>query len=203
MTTSNISRSLLLLIVLVATNINGLTLRLPNRIATIMTGILISSAHMDVSQAASATSTYVNERYHTEIQYPSNWVSKVSVLPGDRTVQAFIDPDDADTSVSLVFTPIPADFNRISAFGNLREYMIPKGDDATTEVISETTKGERYTLEYVIGLPEGITRHIQTVFALRPQESVVGVTVQTREENFIKNKELLSGIVPSLKINLD
>lgn len=102
-----------------------------------------------------------------------------------------------------MFTPIPADFNRLTAFGNLRDYMIPKGDDIRTEVLTESTKGEKYMVEYIITLPDGVTRHVQTVFALRPQESVVGLTVQTKQENYEQRREKLSVVVPSLNIALD
>lgn len=135
--------------------------------------------------------------------YPADWQPKVATISGERTVQAFVDPEDSDTSASIVFTPVPADFNRLTAFGNLRDYMIPKGEDIQTEVLSETTKGEKYSVEYVIALPDGVTRHVQTVFALRPQESVVGLTVQTKQDTYEKNKEKISLVVPSLKIDLE
>ena len=70
-------------------------------------------------------------------------------------------------------------------------------------MLSETTKGEKYSVEYVIALPDGVTRHVQTVFALRPQESVVGLTVQTKQDTYEKNKEKISLVVPSLKIDLE
>ena len=49
----------------------------------------------------------------------------------------------------------------------------------TSEVLNEFIKGETYTLEYIVSAPDAPRRHIQSVFALRPQESVVGLTVQT------------------------
>ena len=66
---------------------------------------------------------YKNERYHTTISYPSNWEEKKGLLSSDRTVVAFVDPSDIDTSISLAFNPIPADFTRLTSFGgkdNLR-----------------------------------------------------------------------------------
>ena len=51
----------------------------------------------------------------------------------------------------------------------------------TSEVLNEFIKGETYTLEYIVSAPDAPRRHIQSVFALRPQESVVGLTVQTKE----------------------
>ena len=137
------------------------------------------------------------------MSYPADWESKVATISGERTVQAFVDPDDSDTNASIVFTPIPADFTRLTAFGNLRDYMVPKGEDIRTEVLSESTRGEKYAVEYIITLPDGVTRHVQTVFALRPQESVVGLTVQTKQESYEQKKEQLSVVVPSLNVDLD
>ena len=51
----------------------------------------------------------------------------------------------------------------------------------TSEVIQEFIKGETYTLEYIVSAPNAPKRHIQSVFALRPQESVIGLTVQTKQ----------------------
>lgn len=51
----------------------------------------------------------------------------------------------------------------------------------TSEVIEEFVKGETYTLEYIVSAPDAPKRHIQSVFALRPQESVIGLTVQTKQ----------------------
>ena len=51
----------------------------------------------------------------------------------------------------------------------------------TSEVIQEFIKGETYTLEYIVSATNAPKRHIQSVFALRPQESVIGLTVQTKQ----------------------
>ena len=81
---------------------------------------------------------------------------------------------DPDTSISAVYTPIAADFTRITSFGGietLRQYMIPKSDDITIEVVREKLQGDSYIVEYIIQAPNSPKRHIATVFALRPQES--------------------------------
>lgn len=51
----------------------------------------------------------------------------------------------------------------------------------SSEVIEENVRGETYTLEYIVSAPDAPKRHIQSVFALRSQESVIGLTVQTKE----------------------
>lgn len=88
---------------------------------------------------------YSNQRYHTNLKYPSNWEEKIGTLSGDRTVIAFTNPDDADTSVSIVFTPIPADYTKLNSFGGketIRQYLLPVGDGITTKLINEYIKGE-------------------------------------------------------------
>ena len=153
------------------------------------------------------TNVYFNDRYHTELRYPTKWTEKIGSLSGDRSIIAFTDPDDADTSASLVFTPIPADFTRLTSFGGgkdtLREYLLPRGDEIEATVINEKIKGETYTLEYVVKAPNNPTRHVISVFALRPQESVVGLTVQTKEDDYESKKSILESIPPSLRIDVE
>ena len=165
------------------------------------------AAALALQPGAALAETYSNERYHTQFEIPKGWTSATGVLSGERKVEAWIDPTDAGTSVSLVFTPIPADFTRLTSFGGgketLREYLVPRGEGIDAKIIDETIKGETYTLEYVVSAPEQPTRHITTAFALRPAESVVGLTVQTAEDTY-KNKEaILKPIIPSLKIHVN
>ena len=174
-------------------------------LGTITAGLFLIQFAQVAGAEGIVTKEYSNARYHTKISYPAAWDVKEGRVSGDRTVQAFVDPEDAETNASIVFSPIPADYNRLSAFGGkerLRDYMIPRGDDIETSVISETVKGESYAVEYVVTLPEGVQRHVQTVFALRPQDAIVGVTVQTRESSFEKNKDKLAVILPSLRIDV-
>jgi PsbP len=175
----------------------------------VISSVLISSALLSTNAVLASEGDmkpYVNERYHTKLSYPSDWIVKEGTVSGDRSLQAFVDPNDADTSAALVFTPIPADYNRLSAFGGkdrLRDYMIPQGEGVTTDIVGETLKGETYCVEYVVTLPEGVTRHVQTVFSLRPKDAIVGLTVQTKQDTYDKNKAKLSLIVPSLQVELD
>lgn len=77
------------------------------------------------------------------------------------------------------------DYTKLTSFGagkdTLRQYLLPTGDGVTSEVINEFVKGETYTLEYIVSAPDAPKRHVQSVFALRSQESVIGLTVQTKE----------------------
>lgn len=151
------------------------------------------------------TKTFVNERYHTTLSYPADFEQNSAVLSGDRILDAFIDPSDPDTSVSLVYTPVPADYNRITAFGGketLQQYLIPRGEGIKTTLLTEKMFGESYMAEYIIDAPEMPVRHVQTVFSLRPQECVVGLTVQTKEESYERFKEKLSVVLPSFHTDL-
>jgi len=150
---------------------------------------------------------YSNERYGTSLKYPFGWEEKTGTLSGERTVVAFTCPDDKDTSVSLVFSPIPADYTKLNSFGgkdNLRQYLLPSGDGISTKIVDEYVKGESYFLEYVVqaDLPGdvSVTRHVASVFALRPQESVVGLTVQTKEDTYPAFKDVFSAVVPTFLV---
>lgn len=150
--------------------------------------------------------SFENKREHYALKYPYDWIENEATLSGERNLKVFQSPTDKTASVSVVYTPIPADFMRLSAFGDIQQYLIPKGDGINTKVISESTKGETYTLEYSSegpGLdPPQPPRHVITVFALRPQEAVIGLTAQSSASTFDASKEAFTEIVKSLKTNL-
>jgi PsbP len=84
------------------------------------------------------TATYLNARYHTTFKYPKEFIQATAAISGDRSVDAFVDPADASTSVSVVYSPIPADYTRLTSFGgkeNIRSYVLPRGEGVTSEVI--------------------------------------------------------------------
>ena len=70
----------------------------------------IVGAFLFVGMAGASTElkTYTNERYHTVLSYPADFEIKTGQLSGERDVIAFTDPNDPDTSASLVFSPVPA-----------------------------------------------------------------------------------------------
>ena len=173
-----------------------------------------SSVPVLPAAAAVSTNSYVNQRYHTKIDYPADWEDKTALLSSDsgyvdsRTLVAFVDPKNADVSASLVFSPVPADFARLTSFGgkdNLRSYIMPKGTEdfpITYEVLDEKIKGEMYIAEYIISAKDVPTRHVISAFALRPAESVVGLTVQAKEEDYAQYKEKLAVVLPSFDVDL-
>jgi hypothetical protein len=152
---------------------------------------------------ASDFNQYVNERYHTRLEYPSDWKAMSSELSGGRSLEAFVDPVDSDTSVSVAYTAIPGDFTKLSSFGDLKSYLLPKGESVTTSLLSENTKGNAYSIEYTISVPGSPTRHVKSVFGLRPQESVVGLTIQTREDKYTSLKKTFDDISTSFSFDSD
>ena len=100
-----------------------------------------------------------------------------------------------------VYTPIPADFTRLTSFGDLRSYLVPKDQDGFKyNLISEKVKGNSYIVEYIATAPEkeGLpVRHVKTLFGLRPAESVVGLTAQSTEEKFKDSKDIFEDAVDS------
>lgn len=173
---------------------------------TFLPGLLVSLLNPSELLARTDFTTYQNDYFHTQISYPKSWEQKQGLLSNERNIVAFVDPNDPDTSVSIAFNPIPADFSRLTSFGTkdtLRMNLLPNGDGIFTQVLSESVKGESYFLEYVVSAPDAPTRHIQSIFALRPQELVVGVIAQTKEDSFDKHKDELADIIPSFHLNLE
>jgi len=173
---------------------------------SLIAGGILSSQSSYASTETPSSKTYTNERYHTELHYPSNWNQQFGELSGERSLVAFVDPDDSDTSASVVFTPIPADYTKLNSFGGgketLRQYLLPTGENVESNVINENVKGDTYTLEYVVTAPNSPQRHIISVFALRSQESVIGLTIQTKESDFLSKKQTLEAIAPTLRVDL-
>ena len=148
--------------------------------------------------------TWVDKVDHYSIEYPTHWTASSGVLSGERTVTAFVSPSRPSSSISVVVTPIPADFTRLTSFGDLNNYLIPRGEGVDTEVLSQSSKGESVTVEYVsMKHPENVKRHVVTVFALRPAESVLGLTAQALESDFSDDKARLDAAVKSFKIAID
>lgn len=169
-------------------------------------GLQLLSPLTSFASVSTPFSTYTNSRFHTSLGYPSTWEEKSGSLAGERTVIAFVDSKNPSTSASLVFTPIPADYSRLGSFGGketLRQYLFPKGEGIEANLVNEYIKGDSYYLEYVVSAPDQPKRHVYTVFALRPQETVVGLTLQTNEEAYLTYKETLEAIVPTLDVNVD
>jgi len=173
---------------------------LPPKLVAIAATFFIS---VSPSVASTEFKVYRNDRYETSFQYPTTWEEQKGEISGGRFVDAFVDPNDPDTSVSVVISPVPGDYTRLTSFGQgkdtIRDYVLPSGEGVTTTILNEKVKGEAYYLEYVISAPDVPVRHVQSVFALRPQESVVGLTVQSREDVFQESKDAINAIVPSFK----
>ena len=165
---------------------------------TFLVGTLFSPLPLP-ALADEGVKSFTDPQHAFSIQYPAGWTESSGALSGDRSVEAFVSPKEASTSVSIVYTPIPADFAKLSSFGDLQGYLIPKGEGVESKVLSQRIKGDKITLEYVTSAPENPERHVITVFALRPAEAVIGVTAQAQEQNFAEAKADLEKIVDSFK----
>lgn len=178
---------------------------------------MISTPMSPAIAVTQPTEIYVNDRYHTSFQYPRSYERMQGTIMGGRSVEAFVKPGEATTSVSVVFTPIPGDFTRLTSFGTgkdtIRDYLLPRGENVlNSQVLDEKVKGENYFIEYVVSTAEDaggtasakpVERHVLSAFCLRPAESVVGLTIQTLASDWENNKEDLEQIIPSLKIDLN
>eukprot|EP01031_Cornospumella_fuschlensis_P031765 gene31765-38394_t len=158
------------------------------------------------SLAASDFINFHDESYHASFQYPSAWIRNDGQISGRRAVTAFVDPNHADTSVSIVYSPIAADFTKLGSLGGkdaLRLYLVPQGNGVTAEVLDERTSGDTYFVEYLLSTPSFQNRHIQSILALRPSEAIVGLTVQVPEDVFQVEKDTINAISKSLIMDKD
>lgn len=80
-------------------------------------------------------------------------------------------------------------------------YLLPKGEGVKTDIVAESIKGNAYLLEYIISAPSAPVRHVQSIFALRPAESIVGLTLQSKEENFEKFKNVFKDVLSSFRFD--
>jgi len=172
--------------------------------ARVISGMISTSLLFgDIDAHGAVMKQYKDDVNSYMIDYPEDWKTSSGELSDERPVTAFTSPKTSTTSVSVVYTPIPADFSRLTSFGDLRGYLEPKGDGVETQVIGETSKGEKYTLEYISeqkGDEVQPKRHVITMFALRPQSAVFGVTAQALEgADWEDSKEALKSMIASFK----
>ena len=158
-----------------------------------MISVPLPAAAVEIASSSAGT-VYSDSRYKFDLKYPARFVSYDGQLSSDRNIVAFVDPNDKDASVSIVVTAIPADFTKLNSFGGgkdtLRQYLLPTGEGIETVLIDEAIKGENYYLEYTTKSADA-NRHVYSIFALRPAEAVVGVTVQCSEASFATYKNSL------------
>ena len=64
--------------------------------------VLATAAPMAIAvESPTPTTTYTNAFYHTQFEYPAAYVPARGAISGDRKVDAFVDPSDPETSVSV------------------------------------------------------------------------------------------------------
>ena len=164
-------------------------------IGACIAGICITS-----SAGAVDTKTFEYPRYGLTLSYPSNFVQATGTLSGDRPLFAFTSPDDEDVSASVVFTGVQGDYTRLGSFGDkttIRGYLFPSEPEANAKMITEKVNGENYFIEYTIAPPGETERHVQSIFALKPAEAIVSLTVQAPETLYEKYKSSLFDVVAS------
>lgn len=202
---------LILLLVILLVEINSFNSRVRGFISStlLISGLTLNPINSNAAGTI-PTNTYVNERYHTSFDYPQDWVVSEGKLSGDRKIEAFTDPNDPDTSISIVISAIPGDYLRLGSFGTgkdtIRDYLVPKNVPdgvCVSNILNENIKGETYVVEYTVECKTYDKKHITSIFALRPAESVVGITLQSKESTFDSKKDKLAVVLPSLNVNRD
>lgn len=106
------------------TNIQLPKISIQSFAASVIGPIIGASLFVGIAGASTELKTYTNERYHTVLSYPADFEIKTGQLSGERDVIAFTDPNDPDTSASLVFSPVPAGLPDISLSSSVEKITI-------------------------------------------------------------------------------
>lgn len=66
-----------------------------------------------------------NEAYGYSYRAPPfGWSRSVATLSSMRTATIFICDDDSDSNISMVVTPVPGDFQKLTSFGTLDNVLV-------------------------------------------------------------------------------
>lgn len=152
--------------------------------------------------------TESDSSYGYSFQVPSvGWTRTIAGLSSFRQAIIYVCDDDRDSNISMVSTPIPGDYQKLTSFGNLDNVvntLVPrKGKDIDGRVIATRvdTENNAYVIEYAIE-SMGVKRHLLTVFALQPGKWLLTLTAQAREENWGKRGELFKAVADSFQLGV-
>ncbi|KAL3941681.1 MAG: hypothetical protein SGBAC_003994 [Bacillariaceae sp.] len=160
-----------------------------------------------------ALAKYVDEDCKFSVSLPSSWEKSEQALGDRRKITLYIKPDsDKKTLVSVVYTPVRADFTSLGSFGTADEVgqatILPKGAIAGNEgidakLLSAESKKAGYYFDYYQEVPGQPKTHFRTIFSLTTGPTaaaggvLVSVTAQTPETDYDSMKPLFEDILNS------
>lgn len=150
--------------------------------------------------------TETNQAYGFSFNAPaSGWTKNITSLSSGRSATIFLRDADGDSNISMVTTPVPGDFAKISSFGTIDGVMStiipPKKNDIEGELVSSKIDSMRnaYVYEYTI-TQKGVKRHLYTIFSLNAGKYLNTLTGQSKEEVWSEVEPMIKAVADSFQV---
>ena len=115
-----------------------------------------------------------------------------------------MDPTNTETNAFVLFTPVQPDYSGLGSFGTIESVartVIPDGPGIESNLLDSKTVKGNYFYDYTIkASEEQPVRHLLTIFAVVPSQTLVTFSAQTTEANYADKKALLQKTVDSFVI---
>lgn len=178
-------------------------------------GLATSSLFIKPSfaEANNGLSKYSDSDCKFSVYLPSSWEKSEQTLPDRRKIVLYIKPDsNQKTVISLVYTPVRADFTSLGSFGSVDQVgqatILPKGaiagnEDIDAKMLSAESKKGGYYFDYYQSVPGQPKTHFRTIFSLANGATdaagsvLVSITAQTPESEYDAMKPLFEDIINS------
>jgi PsbP len=138
-------------------------------------------------------------------QAPSGFTKTIASLSGGRIATIFVADDDQDTNVTMVETGVPSDFQKLTSFGSVDNFIstVVPTSVAGNKLISvkDDSRKNAYIVEYILK-PSGTAkpRHLITVFSLQPGQYLFTLTGQCADARWDAKKNVLLAAADSFII---
>jgi hypothetical protein len=158
--------------------------------------------------AAEELKTYKDAEYGDSFLIPSGWELSENELSGGRKLVAAADPQDPNSNVFILYTPLAPDYTSLGSFGNIdyvaNTFLPPKESDGISgRMIEQVAARGSYIYDYVIEQRGNPTRHLRTAVTVALEEGrgkrLVTLTAQCDEARHAQLAPMLKGIIESFK----
>ena len=130
---------------------------------------------------------------------PGTWKPSTNELTGGRRLVVFADPNDENSNIFLLYTPLAADYTSLGSFGNIdyvANTVLPTcGGDRSScslavdgiegKLIEQKTVRGSYIYDYTIRQTGQPTRHLLSLFTVKLEagrgKELVTLTAQCEE----------------------
>ena len=172
----------------------------------------IAACTASASQLASAAdvelNTYKDPEYGDSFLLPSGWELSENELSGGRKLVAAADPQDTNSNVFILYTPLAPDYTSLGSFGNIdyvaSTFLPPAGSEGISgRMIEQTALRGAYVYDYVIEQRGNPTRHLRTLVTVALEvgrgKRLVTLTAQCDEAKHQQLAPVLNKVIDSFK----